>query len=319
MNLSPETLFRAGNVVLAGRPNVGKSSLVNRLLEYKVSIVSEKPQTTRNLIRCIYNGEGFQIVFTDTPGIHLPKHTLGKALVEAAVEALEDACLVCYVVEAEDREIGPEDEEIIAVLQKIRTPVLLVVNKCDQLLQRKTRNPAGGEGALAAVGRLYRQRLSFCGEIFVSARTGKGLDALLAAIRPHLPEGPPFYDEDILVDRPEKFIASEMIREKVLRLTHREVPHSVAVEIEEYKSPDEYPERDVLFIRATLYVEREGQKRIVIGDGGARLKEIGRLARIDIEALTGHKVYLELWIKVRSDWRRSESDLRMLGIRERRS
>ncbi len=305
--------FRAGNVVLAGRPNVGKSSLINRLLDYKVSIVSEKPQTTRNVIRCVYNGEDFQIVFTDTPGIHLPKHKLGRTLVDAAFESLEEADLVCYVVEAEDRAVGPEDEEILAVLSKVRTPVLLVVNKCDVVLDRK----GGGEAALAAVRSLYEGRLSLCGAVFVSARMGRGLDALIAAIRPHLPEGPPFYDEDILVDRPEKFIAAEIIREKVLLMTHREVPHSVAVEIEEYKSPDEYPERDVLFIRATLYVEREGQKRIVIGDSGARLKEIGRRARMDIETLTGHKVYLDLWIKVRKDWRQSDADLRMLGIQER--
>ena len=305
--------FNAGNVVLAGRPNVGKSSLINKLLDYKVSIVSEKPQTTRNVIRCVYNGDGFQIVFTDTPGIHLPKHKLGRALVDAALESLEEADLVCYVVEAEDRTIGPEDEEIIAVLRTVRTPLLLVVNKCDVVLERK----GGGEAALAAVRSLYEARLPLCGAVFVSARMGKGLDALVGAIRPHLPEGPPFYDDDILVDRPEKFIAAEIIREKALLLTHREVPHSVAVEIEEYKSPDEYPERDVLFIRATLYVEREGQKRIVIGDAGTRLKEIGRRARMDIETLTGHKVYLDLWIKVRKDWRQSDADLRMLGIEER--
>ncbi len=305
--------FNAGNVVLAGRPNVGKSSLINKLLDYKVSIVSEKPQTTRNVIRCVYNGDGFQIVFADTPGIHLPKHKLGRALVDAALESLEEADLVCYVVEAEDRTIGPEDEEIIAVLRTVRTPLLLVVNKCDVVLERK----GGGEAALAAVRSLYEARLPLRGAVFVSARMGKGLDALVGAIRPHLPEGPPFYDDDILVDRPEKFIAAEIIREKALLLTHREVPHSVAVEIEEYKSPDEYPERDVLFIRATLYVEREGQKRIVIGDAGARLKEIGRRARMDIETLAGHKVYLDLWVKVRKDWRQSDADLRMLGIEER--
>ena len=155
--------FNAGNVVLAGRPNVGKSSLINKLLDYKVSIVSEKPQTTRNVIRCVYNGDGFQIVFTDTPGIHLPKHKLGRALVDAALESLEEADLVCYVVEAEDRTIGPEDEEIIAVLRTVRTPLLLVVNKCDVVLERK----GGGEAALAAVRSLYEARLPLCGAVFV--------------------------------------------------------------------------------------------------------------------------------------------------------
>ena len=299
--------FRSGVVVLAGRPNVGKSSLVNRLLGTKVSIVSEKPQTTRNIIRCVLHGDGFQVVFTDTPGIHLPRHTLGKALVEAAIESLEGAALVCYVVEAEDASVSPEDGEISRYLLPLSCPVLLVVNKSDQ---------AHGAGNLARVRALYGNTVPLCGAVEVSAKTGKGLDILLGEIRKRLPEGPPYYDGDIFVDRPEKFLAAELIREKVLLLSHQEVPHSVAVEVEEYKSPDEYPERRTLFIRATLYVEREGQRRILIGSKGARLREIGRLARMGIEELTGHPVYLDLWIKVRPDWRESERDLRMLGFRE---
>jgi GTP-binding protein Era len=304
---SQDTPFRSGIVVLAGRPNVGKSSLINRLVEYKASIVSDKPQTTRNVIRCVYNGDGFQIVFTDTPGIHLPKHALGRTIVDAAVASMNDANLVCYVVEAGDRSIGDEDEEILACLEKAATPILLVVNKCDTVKDRDLPE---------RVASIYRSRLSPAGAVAVSAKSGKGLPEMVSFIVKYLPEGPPFYDEDIFVDRPEKFIASEIIREKVLRLTHEEVPHSAAVEIEEYKSPDEYPDREVLFIRATLYVEREGQKRIVIGDKGSRLKEIGRLSRLEIQSLTGHRVYLDLWVKVRSDWRRSESDLRKLGIKE---
>ncbi len=302
--MNTEGSFKAGVAVLAGRPNVGKSTLVNRIIEFKASIVSDKPQTTRNAIRCIYNGEGFQIVFIDTPGIHLPKNTLGRVLVEAAANSLEEGNLVCYVVEAGDKAIGPEDEEIIAFLKKTSLPILLAVNKCDR---RK-------DGAEAAS--LYGSRLPLAGTALVSARTGEGVPGLVSLIARYLPDGPPFYDDEIIVDRPEKFIASEIIREKLLRLTHEEVPHSAAVEIEEYKSPDEYPEREVLFIRATIYVEREGQRRIIIGEKGARIKEAGRQARVDIEALTGHKVYLDLWIKVRPDWRRSERDLRMLGIKE---
>jgi len=300
--------FRSGIVVLAGRPNVGKSSLVNRLIAYKASIVSDKPQTTRNVIRCVYNGDGFQIVFTDTPGIHLPKHALGRTIVDAAVDSMNDANLVCYVVESGDRSIGPEDEEILACLEKAETPILLVVNKCDSQKDKDLPD---------RVAALYGTRISPAGAVAVSAKTGRGIPELVSVIVKHLPEGPPFYDEDIFVDRPEKFIASEIIREKVLRLTHEEVPHSAAVEIEEYKSPDEYPEREVLFIRATIHVEREGQKRIIIGDKGTRLREIGRLARLEIQTLTGHRVYLDLWVKIRSDWRRSESDLRKLGIKER--
>lgn len=295
--------FKSGVVVVAGRPNVGKSTLVNRIIRYKASIVSDKPQTTRNAIRCVCNGEGYQIVFIDTPGIHLPKHALGRALVEAAANSLNEADLVCYVVEAGDKAIGAEDEEIIAFLEKASLPIILVVNKCD-----------GVKGSPAAS--LYENRLPLCGKAAVSAKTGDGVSGLVSLIAAALPEGPPLYDEEMVVDRPEKFIAAEIIREKILRLTHEEVPHSAAVEIEEYKSPDEYPERDVLFIRATIYVEREGQRRIIIGDKGVRIREAGRLARIEIEALTGHRVYLDLWIKVRRDWRRSEGDLRMLGIKE---
>ena len=300
-----KTPFRSGVAILAGRPNVGKSTLVNRIVEYKASIVSDKPQTTRNNIRCIYNGDGFQVVFIDTPGIHLPKHALGRALVEAAAGSLEEGDVVCYVVEAGDRDMSPEDEEIGARLEKAALPVLLVVNKCD-----------GAKNSVSRAISLYSARIPLSGTAAVSARTGEGIPGLLSLIARHLPEGPPIYAEDIVVDRPEKFIAAEIIREKLLRLTHEEVPHSAAVDIEEYKSPDEYPERDVLFIRATIYVEREGQRRIIIGDKGARIREAGRLARLDIEALTGHKVYLDLWIKVRPDWRRSERDLRMLGIKE---
>ncbi len=295
--------FKSGVVVVAGRPNVGKSTLVNRIIRYKASIVSDKPQTTRNAIRCVCNGEGYQIVFIDTPGIHLPKHALGRALVEAAANSLNEADLVCYVVEAGDKAIGAEDEEIIAFLEKASLPIILVLNKCD-----------GVKGSPAAS--LYESRLPLYGKAAVSAKTGDGVPGLVSLIAAALPEGPPLYDEEMVVDRPEKFIAAEIIREKILRLTHEEVPHSAAVEIEEYKSPDEYPDRDVLFIRATIYVEREGQRRIIIGDKGARIREAGRLARTEIEALTGHRVYLDLWIKVRRDWRRSEGDLRMLGIKE---
>ncbi len=301
--------FRSGRVVLAGRPNVGKSSIINRLLDYKVSIVSDKPQTTRNVIRCIYGAEGIQIVFLDTPGLHLPKHRLGRVLVNAAVESLNEADVICYVVEAGDRTIKPEDSEIISILTQFTAPILLTVNKCD--------SPPGQEER-RAVRALYGSGLELQGAVYISARTGRGLDSLVESIRPFLPEGPPCYDEDILVDRPEKFIAAEIIREKTLMLTHREVPHSIAVEIEEYKSPDEYPERDVLYIRASIYVEREGQKRIVIGGGGERTREIGRLARIELEAFTGHKVFLDLWVKVRKNWRQSENDLRLFGIEELR-
>ncbi len=300
--------FRAGTVVLAGRPNAGKSSLVNRLVGAKVSIVSDKPQTTRNAIRSVLNGPSYQIVFVDTPGIHEAKSKLGTTLVHAAAESMDSADLVCYIVEAGDRKVGGEDEEILSILSEVDSPVLLVVNKSDL---------AGRGDGLTPVRDLYGERIpSLAGAVAVSARTGQGLDALVERMMAFLPEGPPLYDEDIFVDRPEKFLASEIIREKVLLLSHQEVPHSAAVEVEDYKSPEEYPERKVLYIRATIYVEREGQRRILLGDKGAGIRGIGRLSRLELEEFTGHRVYLDLWIKVRPGWKQSEADLRRLGIRE---
>lgn len=300
-------LFRAGTVVLAGRPNAGKSSLVNRLVGSKVSIVSDKPQTTRNAIRSVLNGPSSQIVFVDTPGIHQAKSKLGTTLVHAAAESMDTADLVCYIVEGGDRQIGGEDEEILSILSGVKSPILLVVNKSDL---------AGKGDFLTPVKNLYEERIPLAGAAAVSARTGQGLENLVERMLTFLPEGPPLYDEDIFVDRPEKFLASEIIREKVLLLSHQEVPHSAAVEVEDYKSPDEYPERKVLYIRATIYVEREGQRRILLGEKGARIKEIGRQSRLEIENFTGHKVYLDLWIKARPGWKQSEADLRRLGIRE---
>lgn len=303
-------LYRCGTVAVAGRPNVGKSSLLNRLLDFKVSIVSEKPQTTRNIIPCVYNGPDFQAVFLDTPGIHIARHKLGKTLVESATQALNAADVICYVVEAGDRTLSPEDEAILELLAPAKLPVILVMNKCDAVRDRETLKGTKG---------LYEAKVPLVAAVAVSARSGEGLPLFLETVRLHLPQGLPFYDGDMVVDRSERFIASEIIREKVLMLSHQEVPHSVAVEIEEYKSPEEYPERRLLLVRATLYVEREGQKRILIGDRGTRIREIGRLARGEIEALTGHKAFLDLWVKVRPGWKESDADLRMLGIKEKLS
>ncbi|HCA40614.1 MAG TPA: GTPase Era [Aminobacterium sp.] len=297
--------FKFGIVPLVGRPNVGKSSLMNALLSFKVSIVSQKPQTTRNQVRGFYNAPGLQVIFTDTPGIHKPRHKLGEAIVAAAERALENADLILYVVEASDSNISVEDERIINILQSTSTPIILVVNKIDGI--------RGGKDRVPQVISLYSQYLSFVATIGVSAKTGYNLERLIASLKEKLPEGCPWYDEESITDQPERFLAGEIIREKVLRLTQEEVPHSVAVEIEEYKSPDEYPDRKTLYIRANLVVEREGQKAILIGEKGRKIKEIGRRARIDIENMLGHKVFLDLWVKVRPGWRQSESELRRMG------
>lgn len=298
--------FKSGIVTLIGRPNAGKSTLINALMETKVTIVSDKPQTTRNSISCVYNGPDLQIVFTDTPGIHIPQHKLGEALVDTATSSMMDTDLVCYLVEATDTRIREEDKKILQTLKRVRAPVLLVITKTD-----KIRN---SQPIIREVTRLYSQETSYIGIIALSSRERNNLDHFVSLVSSILPYGYPLYPDDILIDKSERFLASELIREKILALTHREVPHSILVMIEDYKSPDEYPERKDLYIRADIYVERPGQKAIVIGEGGKRLKEIGRRSRIEIEKLTGYKVYLDLWIKVRPKWRHSEQDLRRMGF-----
>lgn len=293
--------MRCGVVALAGRPNVGKSSLVNALLRARAAIVSPKPQTTRNAIRCIYNDERAQIVFSDTPGLHRPRDRLGRSLTDAAEDAFAKADAVCWLVEAGDRRLRDEDAEVLRALSVVSRPIVLVVNKAD------AHDPGG---ALE----LYGSRLPFAGRIAVSARRGRNLDALIDLLLPLLPEGTPWYDPDILIDGTERFMASEVIRGRVLALLRDEVPHCVAVEIDEYKSPEEYPERKRLYIRASLIVETAGQKAILIGAGGAMLKRIGETARLELEELTGHPVYLDLWVKVSPHWRQSEPVLRRLGL-----
>lgn len=296
-----EAVMRCGVVALAGRPNVGKSSLVNALLRARAAIVSPKPQTTRNAIRCIYNDERAQIVFMDTPGLHRPRDRLGRSLTDAAEDAFAEADAVCWLVEAGDRRLRDEDAEVLRALSVVSRPIVLVVNKAD------AHDPGG---ALE----LYGSRLPFAGRIAVSARRGRNLDTLIDLLLPLLPEGTPWYDPDILIDGTERFMASEVIRGRVLALLRDEVPHCVAVEIDEYKSPEEYPERKRLYIRASLIVETAGQKAILIGAGGAMLKRIGETARLELEELTGHPVYLDLWVKVSPHWRQSEPVLRRLGL-----
>lgn len=299
--------FKSGFATLVGRPNVGKSSLINAIMGEKISIISNKPQTTRHQIRCIYSAEGAQIVFVDTPGLlRRPRHKLGEFMVDEAVRSLEGVDVVCYVVEAGDREICEDDMAIVEILRKTPTPVFLVVNKID-LLQKK--------GSFWHAVALYQDLVKPKEVVPVSAVTGTNLDILIEKIISYLPQQPPLYPEDIVTDKDERFIAAETIREKIFLLTGEEVPYSVTVDVEEYKSPEEYPDRKAVYIRATIYVEREGQKAIIIGSGGKMLKEIGRLAREELEFKLGHKVYLELWVKVRPHWRKSERELRRLGYR----
>jgi GTP-binding protein Era len=295
---------RSGLVTLVGRPNVGKSSLVNALLREKVSIVSERPQTTRNRIRCIDSSEQAQIVFVDTPGVYPAKNRLGEFLLSEAKEALESVDLILYVVEAGPFSPEPEEWSLMGLIGSLKTPTLLVANKADRL-------QAGVP--LDVVLKSYIDSLRPIETIPVSATTRYNIDRLREKIISALPVGPSLFPEDILMDHPERFLAEELIREQVFRLTHDEVPHGVAVQIETFKTPFEYPDREKALIQCNLYVERASQKGILIGAGGKKLKEIGRLARLALESQLGCPVYLELWVKVLPEWRKSPQQLRRFG------
>ncbi len=294
---------RSGVVAVVGRPNVGKSTLINAIVGSKAAIVSDKPQTTRNMIRAVLNEPRGQIVFVDTPGLHRPLHELGRYMKKMASESLEGADAVCYLVEASDTRISKADEIILEILEKVTVPVILVVNKIDAFPQMLS-----GE-----LWRPYLEKLKPAEVVMVSALKGENLDGLLDRIFDLVPEGPPFFDDDRFVDCTERFLAAETIREQVLRQTEQEVPHSVAVVVEEFKSPEEFPERRNLLVSATIYVERDGQKAILIGKGGSRLKSIGAEARKELEAIFGFDVFLDLWVKVRPGWRNSLKELRRMG------
>jgi len=282
-----------------GRPNVGKSTLINNLIGEKIAIMSNRPQTTRNKIMCIMNTNNAQIMFLDTPGIHKPQHKLGEYMVRAAESALNEVDAVLFVVDANEKK-GAGDAFIMAKLKNIKAPVILVVNKIDKLSNKEQ---------LFAIIESYRNSCDFKAVLPISALQDKDLAPLVQEILKYLPEGPEYFPEDMITDQPERVIVAELIREKILKLTRDEVPHSIAVEIEEMKTR----ENDNLYIRATIFVERESQKGIVIGAKGALLKLIGQQARKDIEVLLGNKTYLELWVKVKADWRNRDQLLRQFG------
>lgn len=295
--------YRSGFVAIIGRPNVGKSTLLNRIVGQKVAIMSDKPQTTRNKIQGIYTSEDFQIIFIDTPGIHKPKHKLGEYLVEVAYNTLKEVDAILYVVDA-TAEYGGGEEYIIRSLAGVKTPVILAVNKIDLIDDR---------GRISEIIAQYQNRYPFAEILPVSAITGENLAQLLQVLGGYLPEGPQYYPEDMVTDQPERFVIAELIREKVLHLTREEVPHSVAVVVETVKDRG----NGKIYVEAIIYVERESQKGIIIGKRGQMLKEIGRLARLDIEAILGSHTYLDLWVKVKPDWRRREVDLRNFGYTTR--
>lgn len=294
--------FISGFVAVVGRPNVGKSTLVNSLIGEKIAIMSDKPQTTRNKIMCVLTRDSSQIMFLDTPGIHKPQHKLGEFMVKSAVGTLKEVDAILFVVDVNEKP-GKGEEFIINLLNQVKTPVILVLNKVDAIKDK---------GKLLPVIATYQQKHNFTGTVPLSALHDVEFGNLIGEIEKHLPEGPMYYDADTITDQPERVIAAEMIREKALRMTRDEIPHAIAVEIEEMKTR---PNDDV-YIRAVIYVERDSQKAIVIGDKGSLLKKIGQQARIDIEGLLGNKIFLDLWVKVRRDWRNQDKVLRELGFRE---
>ncbi len=292
---------KSGFAAVIGRPNVGKSTLINALIGQKIAIMSDKPQTTRSRILCILTEEDAQIIFLDTPGVHKPKHKLGDYMAKATEGALHGVDVIVFVVDVTEK-MGAGEQYILKQLERVRVPVLLAVNKVDCIAR---------EQVLPILAN-YAKAYDFAGIVPISAREGENLEGLLAEIKVHLPEGPQYYPADMVTDQPERLIVAELVREKVLALTRDEIPHAVAVDIEEMTAR---PKGDV-YIRAVIYVERESQKGIVIGAHGALLRTIGQQARTDVETLLGAKVYLDLWVKTRKDWRNRANALREFGFYE---
>ena len=292
----------SGFAAIVGRPNVGKSTLTNGLIGEKIAIMSDRPQTTRNKIMCILNTENAQIMFLDTPGIHKPHHKLGEYMVRTAESTLKEVDVILFVIDVSEKR-GAGENYILELLQKVKTPVILVANKIDKL-QDKSK--------LFNIINEYTALYNFAAVVPVSALEDKEFPGLVEEITTHLPEGPDYFPDDMITDQPERVIAAEMIREKVLLSTRDEVPHSIAVEVDEFK----VRENEDVYIRATIFVERDSQKGIVIGAKGSLLKKIGQQARRDIEALLGCKVFLELWVKVKADWRNKDKALKKFGYKE---
>lgn len=291
--------FKSGFITIIGRPNVGKSTFLNRVIGQKIAIMSDKAQTTRNTIQGVLTLDDAQMVFIDTPGIHKPKHRLGDFMVKVAENTLNEVDAIMFMINAEEG-FGRGDQYIINRLEHVKKPVYLIINKIDRI------HPE----ALFKLITQYKDKYPFKEIIPISALEGNNVDHLLSVIKDQLSEGPQYYPADQVTDHPERFIVSELIREKVLQQTREEVPHSIAVVIETIeKEPDEK-----ILVRAVIVVERSTQKGIVIGKQGSMLKKIGSDARRDIERLLGNKVYLELWVKVQKDWRNKDRYLNEYGF-----
>lgn len=302
MSKEETKVFKSGFVSIIGRPNVGKSTFLNRVIGQKIAIMSDKPQTTRNKVQGVLTSDDSQLIFIDTPGIHKPKHKLGDFMMKVAINTLKEVDLILFMVNAEEG-FGRGEEFILEKFQGVKTPIFLVINKIDLIHPDK----------LLEVIQSYNEKYQFAEIIPISALAGNNIERVLEQIKRYIPEGPQYYPADQVTDHPERFIITELIREKALHLTHEEVPHSLAVVMEKLDRPEN---KDLIHVMATIIVERDSQKGIIIGKQGKMLKEIGKRARHDIENLLGSKVYLELWVKVQKDWRNKLGQLRDYGFRD---
>ncbi len=297
-----KTGYKSGFVAIIGRPNVGKSTLMNQIVGQKIAIMSDKPQTTRNKIRAVYTDSKGQIIFIDTPGVHKPKSKLGEFMNVTVENTLKEVDLILFLVDASEK-LGPGDRFIIEKLEKVKTPVYLIINKIDKV------HP---DQLLPFIDE-YRGLYPFKEIIPVSALQGNNINTLMDQMLKLLPDGPQYYPTDQVTDHPERFIMEELIREKVLHLTREEVPHSVAVAIEHLERKED---SNAVYIYAGIYAEKESQKGILVGKQGSMLKEIGKRARRDIERLLGTRIYLELRVKVKKDWRNQDRLLRDFGFQQ---
>lgn len=307
--------FVSGFCAIVGRPNVGKSTLLNAFIERKLAIMSDKPQTTRNRILGVYNKPGAQVVFLDTPGIHKPHHKLGEFMNKVATSTLPEVDVVLFVVDGSSPQPGDGDKFVAEAVARSGQPAILVVNKVDKLKRDewypvldayKALGTPAGRGAEAG------PTVEWLDVVPVSAVANKNVDELLELIVGKMDEGPQYYPEDMVTDQPERFVIAEFIREKILQMTRDEIPHSVAVEVEDLQRR----ENGTVYVAASIYVERDSQKGIIIGARGSMLRDIGARARADIQELLGSKIFLELFVKVREDWRNRQNMLRSLGYRE---
>ncbi|MGL4361934.1 MAG: GTPase Era [Cellulosilyticaceae bacterium] len=295
--------FKSGFISIIGRPNVGKSTLMNRLVGEKIAIMSNKPQTTRHRVQTILTTDKYQAIFIDTPGIHSPKNKLGEYMVKAAHTTLNEVDIVYYLVEA-DPHIGKLDSEIIERLNGIKTPIFLCINKIDSVSKE----------TVAATIALYQSKINFTEIIPLSAYEGTNVESLMKCMEKYLPEGPQFFPGDMITDQPERQLVAELVREKALHLLDKEIPHGIAVEIDTMRKRKD---SDIVDIEVTIVCERDSHKRIIIGKQGAMIKDIGSKARHDIERLLGSKVYLTIWVKIKKNWRDSQSMLKNYGFDKR--